>query len=56
MMQKDNKDDLANTRSAVDTDSGIGEVTAVRNDSGFHRSFTPRQIHVCFLAILVTAI
>lgn len=55
MMQKDNKDDFANP-SAADTDSGVGEITAVRNESGFHRTFTPRQIHVCFLAIFLSPI
>ncbi|OJJ59919.1 hypothetical protein ASPSYDRAFT_1175351 [Aspergillus sydowii CBS 593.65] len=49
MMQKDNKDSLANTRSTADTDSGVGEVSVVRNNSGFHRTFTPRQIHVISL-------
>ncbi|KAL4910982.1 hypothetical protein BDW74DRAFT_184559 [Aspergillus multicolor] len=46
---KDAKAGLINAESPADTDSGIGEVSEVRNESGFHRTFTPRQIHVISL-------
>ncbi|KAL4913456.1 amino acid permease/ SLC12A domain-containing protein [Aspergillus aurantiobrunneus] len=49
MSLKDTKVGLANTRSPVYTDSETGEIAAVHNDAGFHRTFTPRQIHVISL-------
>ncbi|KAL2845268.1 amino acid permease/ SLC12A domain-containing protein [Aspergillus pseudoustus] len=50
LKSNDTKRGLANTQSPLDADSDqIGEVTAIRNDAGFHRTFTPRQIHVISL-------
>ncbi|KAL3474347.1 amino acid permease/ SLC12A domain-containing protein [Aspergillus californicus] len=39
------------TKGAVDdaNSDNIGEVTVLRNEAGFHRTFTPRQIHVISL-------
>ncbi|KAL4966281.1 amino acid permease/ SLC12A domain-containing protein [Aspergillus stella-maris] len=45
---KDTKVGIASP-SPVDEESEIGQVTTVRNETGFHRTFTPRQIHVISL-------
>ncbi|KAL4810959.1 amino acid permease/ SLC12A domain-containing protein [Aspergillus unguis] len=43
----DTKNGLASTPS--ETASEVGQVTAIQNNSGYHRTFTPRQIHVISL-------
>ncbi|KAJ5559978.1 hypothetical protein N7513_002377 [Penicillium frequentans] len=45
------KDALCSTQSPVDTnsDDNIGEIVPLQNNAGFHRTFTPRQIHVISL-------
>ncbi|KAL5343176.1 amino acid permease/ SLC12A domain-containing protein [Aspergillus crustosus] len=46
----DTKDGLASSQGPVDTSSDhLGEITVVQNEAGFHRTFTPRQIHVISL-------
>jgi hypothetical protein len=43
---KGTKAGLTNSESHIDADSDIGQIVEVQNESGFHRNFTPRQIHV----------
>ncbi|KAL4929944.1 amino acid permease/ SLC12A domain-containing protein [Aspergillus undulatus] len=43
---KDTKAGLTNSQSPIDEDSEVGQVTTARNETGFHRAFTPRQINV----------
>ncbi|CAI7602363.1 unnamed protein product [Penicillium palitans] len=45
------KDTVSNTRSLDDgnSDDNLGEVVPLQNNAGFHRTFTPRQIHVISL-------
>ncbi|OQE03819.1 hypothetical protein PENSOL_c001G03459 [Penicillium solitum] len=45
------KDTFSNTRSLDDgnSDDNLGEVVPLQNNAGFHRTFTPRQIHVISL-------
>ncbi|CRL17672.1 Amino acid/polyamine transporter I [Penicillium camemberti] len=45
------KDTVSNTRSLDDGNSNdnLGEVVPLQNNAGFHRTFTPRQIHVISL-------
>ncbi|KAL2813601.1 amino acid permease/ SLC12A domain-containing protein [Aspergillus granulosus] len=43
------KNAFANTQPLDSNSETIGEVTILRNDAGFHRTFTPRQIHVISL-------
>ncbi|KAL4820504.1 amino acid permease/ SLC12A domain-containing protein [Aspergillus spinulosporus] len=49
LQSKDTKAGLTNSESHIETDSDIGQIVEVQNESGFHRTFTPRQIHVISL-------
>ncbi|KAJ5616271.1 hypothetical protein N7537_001385 [Penicillium hordei] len=45
------KDTVSNTQPLDDgnSDNNLGEVVPLQNNAGFHRTFTPRQIHVISL-------
>ncbi|KAL4740632.1 amino acid permease/ SLC12A domain-containing protein [Aspergillus similis] len=49
LQPKDTKAGLTNSESQIEADSDVGQIIEVQNDSGFHRTFTPRQIHVISL-------
>jgi amino acid transporter len=49
LQSKDLKGAIASdTHPPIDTASGeiVGEIRTEQNNAGFHRNFTPRQIHV----------
>ncbi|KAL4754147.1 hypothetical protein BDW72DRAFT_214631 [Aspergillus terricola var. indicus] len=49
LQSKDTKASLTNSESHIKADSDVGQIVEVQNELGFHRTFTPRQIHVISL-------